>query len=170
MDGCLANFQCTYAHKCVFLSPKFLLILRTLSLNQDFPLFNSFVTESRLDLRMKKYASLDVWCCGAAFNTNWTPLSQESSHVLCTGIAIIIYSVWHQNNSHSLEQLSNPCNSTPTQTWSYCNDTSIDEKSSRQSYKLRLEESAAVICTEGQVNCQETMIGLTRWHLIRSVW
>ena len=49
---------------------------------------------------MKKYASLDVWCCGAAFNTKWTPLSRESSHVLCTGIAkndLILFSVWHQN-------------------------------------------------------------------------
>ena len=130
----------TYARKCIFLSPKFLIILRTLSLNQDFPLFNSFVTESRLDLRMKKYASLDVWCCDAAFNTIWTPSSQESSHVLCTRIAkddIIIYAIWHQNKSHSLKQLSNPCNPTPTQTWSYSNYTSIDEKSSRQSYKLR---------------------------------
>ena len=41
--------------------------------------------------------------------------------------------------------------------------TSIDEKSSRQSYKLR--ESAAVIYTEGQVNCQGSMLG----HLICSV-
>ena len=35
---------------------------------------------------------------------------------------------------------------------------------------INLEEPAAVICTEGQVHCQRTMLGLTRWHLIRSVW
>ena len=50
---------------------------------------------------MKKYASLDVWCCGTVSNTNWTPfVSRESSCVLCTGRAkddLIIYSVWHQN-------------------------------------------------------------------------
>ena len=49
---------------------------------------------------MKKYASLDVWCCGAASNTKWTPSSRESSYVLCTGITkdnLIMYSVWHQN-------------------------------------------------------------------------
>ena len=59
-------------------------------------LWNRIKTHSR----MKKYASLDVWCCGAAFSTNWTPLSWESSHVLCTRIAkddLIIYSLWHQN-------------------------------------------------------------------------
>ena len=58
--------------------------------------------------------------------------ASESSHILCTEIAkddLIIYSVWHQNKHLIVwNKLSKPCNSTPIQTWSYSNDTSIDEK------------------------------------------
>ena len=113
------------------------------------------------------YASLDA-CCGAAFSTNWTPLSWESSHVLCTGIAredLIIYSVWHQkkylvvwNNFQSLVTQHPFKHDLIPMTHLFM------KKSSRQSYKLR--ECAAVVYIEGQVNCRGSMLG----HLIYSVW
>ena len=107
---------------------------------------------------------LDVWCCGAAFNTNWTPLSWESSHVLCTGIAkddLITYTVWHQNK-HLI--VWNNFQSLVTQHPFKPDLTHLLMKKVR--VNLINLESVAAIYTEGQVNCQGSMLG----HLICSVW
>ena len=80
MDGYLCILQkllkLTKTHKCVFLSRIYI------SFNQDVPFVKLFGTESRLALRIKKYAPLDIDAVALLPRRSEAPY-HENFHTFC---------------------------------------------------------------------------------------